>query len=105
MSHNYWRPTSSFTILKLRARVLRQIRDFFFKRNILEVETPLLAESSILEPTVRSFTTELCDAPDKTLAQKLYLQTSPEFAMKRLLAAGSGDIYQICKSFRNLRLP
>ncbi|EKE01651.1 MAG: hypothetical protein ACD_21C00082G0001, partial [uncultured bacterium] len=72
-----------------RANTLAKIRDFFAKRNVIEVETPLLSHSTNPAPHLNSFS---CD--------NLYLQTSPEFAMKRLLAAGSGDIYQICKAFR-----
>jgi len=84
--------------LRRRAEILAEIRTFFAKRNVLEVETPLLSASTNPAPHLQSFTTtlELSEAP-----KTYYLQTSPEFAMKRLLAAGSGDIYQICKAFRN----
>ncbi|MCL5260579.1 MAG: EF-P lysine aminoacylase EpmA [Gammaproteobacteria bacterium] len=85
-------------IFRLRAELLTKIRAFFAERNVLEVETPLLSASTNPAPHLQSFTTtlELQGAP-----KIYYLQTSPEFAMKRLLAAGSGDIYQICKAFRN----
>ncbi|CAL7959849.1 Elongation factor P--(R)-beta-lysine ligase [Gammaproteobacteria bacterium] len=73
----------------LRAKTLAKIRDFFATRNVTEVETPLLSHSTNPAPHLNSFCLD-----------DLYLQTSPEFAMKRLLAAGSGDIYQICKAFR-----
>jgi tRNA synthetases class II (D, K and N). len=70
----------------------------FAERSVLEVETPLLSHSIGTDPQLEFFTTEYCLSP---LRQTLFLQTSPEFAMKRLLAAGSGSIYQIGKAFRN----
>jgi elongation factor P--(R)-beta-lysine ligase len=78
------------TILKARAELLAKIRSFFAERNVLEVETPLFGKSTIPSPNIHSFK-----------IKDFYLQTSPEFAMKRLLAMGSGDIYQICKAFRD----
>jgi len=75
--------------LLLRAKILAKIRDFFARRGVLEAETPILLPNTNPAPYLNSF---CCDG--------LYLQTSPEFAMKRLLASGSGDIYQICKAFR-----
>jgi len=88
-----WRPAATIENLKYRARVYRQIRTFFAGRNVLEVETPLLSKSSNPDPQVASMLA-------RNQGQDLYLQTSPEFAMKRLLAAGSGSIYQICRAFR-----
>jgi len=85
-------------LLKLRARLLGQIREFFAGRNVLEVETPLLGHGMGTDPQLDFFTSQY-DLPPKR--QTLFLQTSPEFAMKRLLAAGSGSIFQICKAFRN----
>ncbi len=76
--------------IRLRAETYRKIRSFFYKRSVLEVETPLLSHTTATDPHLHSLTT----------ADGNYLQTSPEFAMKRLLAANSGSIYQICKSFR-----
>jgi lysyl-tRNA synthetase class 2 len=93
-----WQPTCSIEFLRQRAEVLRQIREFFRARGVLEVETPLLSEAIGTDPQLAFFRTEFDFPP---LRQTLYLQTSPEFAMKRLLAAGSGSIYQICKAFRN----
>lgn len=78
--------------------MLAQIRRFFAERSVLEVETPLLSHSIGTDPQLEFFTTEYCSRP---LRETLFLQTSPEFAMKRLLAAGSGSIYQIGKAFRN----
>jgi len=95
---NDWQPTCSIEILRLRARVLADIRLFFSERAVLEVETPLLSYSSGTDPQLDFFTTDYCLPP---VRHTLFLQTSPEFAMKRLLAAGSGSIYQLCKAFRN----
>ena len=93
-----WQPSCSIELLHLRARLLAEIRGFFLARSVLEVETPILSHSSGTDPQLDFFTSDYCSYP---LQQTLYLQTSPEFAMKRLLAAGSGSIYQICKAFRN----
>lgn len=79
--------------LLLRAKILTKIRGFFAKRGVIEVETPLLLPTTNPAPYLNSFN-----------CNDLYLQTSPEFAMKRLLAAGSRDIYQICKAFRKEEL-
>jgi len=84
--------------MRLRAQLLADIRQFFSARAVLEVETPVLSHSSGTDPQLDFFTTDYCSSP---LRQTLFLQTSPEFAMKRLLAAGSGSIYQIAKAFRN----
>lgn len=75
----------------MRARLYQQVRDFFRQREVLEVETPLLGEAASTDVHLSSLCVE---------SENKFLQTSPEFAMKRLLAAGSGAIYQICKSFR-----
>ena len=66
----------------------------------MEVETPLLSAAAATAPFLDSFVTRY-QGPLAPQGQNLYLQTSPEFAMKRLLAAGSGPIYQVCKAFRN----
>jgi lysyl-tRNA synthetase class 2 len=85
-------------LIRLRAQLLADIRTFFSEKSVLEVETPLLSHSSGTDPHLDFFTTEQRLSPQR---QTLFLQTSPEFAMKRLLAAGSGSIYQISKAFRN----
>lgn len=94
-----WRPCASLHILQLRAQVLHFIRTFFAKQDVLEVETPLLCSSTNPDPHIDSFTTSYT-GPWAAQGQNLFLQSSPEFAMKRLLCSGSGPIYQICKAFR-----
>lgn len=93
-----WQPNCSIELLHYRANLLQSIRQFFAQRQVLEVETPLLSQTIGTDPQLDFFTTFYNTPPQQ---QKLYLQTSPEFAMKRLLASGSGSIYQICKAFRN----
>lgn len=82
------------SVLRQRADILRQIREFFSVRHVLEVETPALSHAASSEVHLQSMQVSANDTPS------LYLHTSPELAMKRLLAAGSGDIYQLCKVFR-----
>ena len=93
-----WQPTCSVELLQLRARVLAHIRAFFANKSVLEVETPLLSHGIGTDPNLAFFTTEYRFPPQ---SHTLFLQTSPEFAMKRLLAAGCGSVYQLCKAFRN----
>ncbi|HYA37261.1 MAG TPA: EF-P lysine aminoacylase EpmA [Candidatus Methylomirabilis sp.] len=95
-----WQPTAALDILKLRARILERIRAFFFERGVLEVETPILSSAATTDPALASLSTRYT-GPLFPHGQTLYLHTSPEFPMKRLLAAGAGSIYQICKVFRD----
>ena len=95
-----WRPTAPLDNIRLRARLVSEIRAFFQQRDVLEVDTPLLCQAASTDPHLESFSTHYL-GPGAPAGNTLYLPTSPEFAMKRLLAAGSGPIYQICKSFRN----
>ena len=80
--------------------MLAAIRVFFAEREVLEVETPLLASSFGTEPAIEPLQSEF-SGPGHAIGKPLYLQSSPEFFMKRLLADGSGPIYQVCKAFRN----
>jgi lysyl-tRNA synthetase class 2 len=91
-----WAPSASLKSLRNRAESLRVLREFFQARGVLEVETPLLAPFGTVDLWIDSFivTSHLGRDP-------LWLQTSPEFFMKRLLAAGSGPIWQLCKAFRD----
>lgn len=95
-----WQPTASLHMLHLRACLLNRIRQFFAERQILEVETPILSQAAVTDKYIQSFQTDYYFANPKQ-KKTFYLHTSPEFAMKRLLAAGSGAIYQLCKAFRN----
>lgn len=90
----------SIEVLRQRAEIICKIRSFFTTRDVMEVATPLLSPAGVTDLHLHSLTTK-CFVPGELDPQTLYLQTSPEYAMKRLLAAGSGDIYQICKAFRD----
>lgn len=83
----------------LRSRMYRTIRDFFDRRDFIEVETPLLTDTLIPESTIEIFATAYEDLHGSP--QELYLVPSPEVHMKQLLSRGSGSIYQISKCFRN----
>ncbi len=87
-------------IIKGRARIVSDIRHFFSQRHVLEVDTPILSRAAPTAPYLESFKTEFIPMGSIDKAS-YYLQTSPEFAMKVLLAGGSGSIYQIAKVFRN----
>lgn len=95
-----WRPAASLRMLRARADLLQRIREFFARAGVLEVETPACSFHGNTDPAIESLTTR-CTGPGHALGERLYLHTSPEFPMKRLLAAGSGPIYQICRVFRN----
>lgn len=87
-----WRPGASRHVLETRARLLQLIRAFFKERGVMEVETPILSAARNSDPNIDSIAT---GDP-----QPRFLRTSPEYAMKRLLAAGSGDIFELGRVFR-----
>lgn len=91
-----WQPTASIRMLQTRARVLQKIRAFFIEHEVLEVQTPVLSHAGNTDPNIESFIIQE-GAMDHG---PVFLNTSPEFAMKRLLAAGSGAIYQVIPVFR-----
>ncbi|NJN46886.1 MAG: EF-P lysine aminoacylase GenX [Candidatus Competibacteraceae bacterium] len=95
-----WQPQATWDALRLRARLLTQIRVFFAARDVLEVDTPALSRAAVTDPQLHSFAVRY-SGPGESNGQTHYLHTSPEFPMKRLLAAGSGDIYQLAKVFRD----
>ena len=98
-----WQSTLSWENAQKRAGVIQQIRTFFAERNVLEVETPALSQSTVTDVYLDALSCQynfLADSSHHNSAS-LYLQTSPEFHMKRLLASGYGSIFQIAKSFRH----
>ena len=94
MSEADWRPSAGIDALRLRARLNAAIRQFFAERDVLEVETPQLSAAGTVDRHIESF--RLQDAR----GEPRWLRTSPEFAMKRLLAAGVGDCYELGRVFR-----
>lgn len=95
-----WRPGASLEALRVRGAMLTALRAHFADAGMLEVETPLACRSGGTDPNLEPLVANY-RGPGFPDGVDLYLQTSPEFPMKRLLAAGSGAIYQICKAFRN----
>ncbi|MAP34663.1 MAG: elongation factor P lysine(34) lysyltransferase [Halomonas sp.] len=93
-----WQPTATVGTLRERARLIATVRAFFAARDIWEVETPVLGQGGSTDVHLVSLAT--LARTDKG-QRKLWLQTSPEFHMKRLLAADSGPIFQLAKSFRD----
>ncbi len=94
-----WRPTASAERLVRRAELLRAVRRFFEERGVCEVETPVLAAAGVTDVNLDALTVPY-SGPGAPPDGRLWLQTSPEYAMKRLLAAGMGAIYQISHAFR-----
>jgi len=92
-----WQSTAHLSTLRLRAELYKSLRKFFADRAVLEVETPILSAGCVPEPHIEPFRTDYHGPNPKSL----FLHTSPELPMKRLLAAGSGAIFQISKVFRD----
>ena len=95
-----WQPSADLSMLRARAQLLAQLRAFFAARDVLEVDTPVLSQHGVSDPHIESIGAEF--VPDGAASgTAMYLMSSPEYAMKRLLANGSGCIYQVAKAFRN----
>lgn len=95
-------PTADMDILRRRAALTAALRRFFDERGFLEVETPLLSHDTVVDLHLDPIRVSLTTAPDASgTGDCLWLQTSPEFGMKRLLAAGATAIYQITRAFRS----
>lgn len=89
-----WQPTASLATLEVRAAMLRATREYFAATRALEVETPTLSAAAVTD-------VHLASVAARANGQTRWLHTSPEYAMKRLLAAGSGDIWQLCRVYRD----
>ena len=99
MSAN-WQPSASFDALRLRARLNATIRSFFAERNVVEVETPVMSIAGNTDPNIASFSLEFSGRTDGAPRTR-WLRTSPEYPLKRLLAAGFGDCYELGRVFRD----
>lgn len=100
---NWWMPhkfNEKAEFLRVRAHVFKGIRLFFDGRDFIEVQTPILQVCPVMDAHIHAFSTQL-KAVDRSIAKDMYLHTSPEFDMKKLLTAGMERIYQICPVFRN----
>ncbi len=95
MNGEDWRPSASLDVLRARAGMLERIRAYFAAQEVREVQTPVLSASAVSDPAIESV------AAETARGERLWLQTSPEYPMKRLLAAGFGDCYQVCPVFRD----
>lgn len=89
-----WRPSATRQTLEARAQLLSRIREHFAASGALEVETPSLSRTGVTDVHLASVAAEVC-------GQRYFLHTSPEYAMKRLLAAGYGDLWQIARVYRD----
>lgn len=100
MSNNF-RPTATWENLRRRAELLRRLREFFDSHGFLEVETPVLSADTVVDRHLDPFAVNVSPLPKREgTVERFWLQTSPEFAMKRLLAAGGGRMYQVARVFR-----
>ena len=90
-----WQPAASLAVLRERAGMLARVRAWFTREGLLEVQTPVLSHAAVSDPALESFRAQPAGGPP------LFLHTSPEYAMKRLLAAGVGDCWQVGPVFRD----
>jgi lysyl-tRNA synthetase class 2 len=100
---NWWHPdhfARKIPFLEKRAKIIKSIRTYFDDLGYTEVETPALQHSAVMDPHIKAFETEFI-SPNQSETRRLFLHTSPEFAMKKMLVGGMKKIYQICKTFRN----
>ncbi|MDG4812308.1 EF-P lysine aminoacylase EpmA [Hydrogenovibrio sp. 3SP14C1] len=95
-----WQPTASIEQLKKRSQWLKDLRAFFYARSVMEVDTPILSSAATPDLHLRSLKTSV-QVPGIKDKQPYFLHTSPEYPMKRLLCAGSGDIFYLGKVFRD----
>lgn len=103
MQAMWWHPenfSQKIDNLRIRSKIIREIRHYFDNQQFDEVETPTLQICPVIDTHIRAFATDLRGV-DGNVKQTMYLHTSPEFAMKKLMVAGCNKIYQICKVFRN----
>jgi lysyl-tRNA synthetase class 2 len=95
MNQSAWRPAASVEVLHGRAAMLSRIRAYFAAQDVGEVQTPVLSAAAVSDPQIESIAATPARGP------LLFLQPSPEYPMKRLVAAGFGDCYQVCPVFRD----
>ncbi len=94
-----WQPTATFETLRLRAELLDSLRNFFKHKGVMEVEVPILLNAAVTDPHIESMQVT-CEFGTKG-KHHCYLNTSPEYALKRLVCAGSGPIYTVARVFRD----
>ncbi len=97
MSQANWQPATTLSALQQRAKLYQQIRQFMLERGIMEVDTPCLSSTGVTDPNIENLSVSIQNRGDEEL---YFLQTSPEYFLKRLLAFGSDAIYQIGHVFR-----
>ncbi len=95
-----WRPAAAFAALRLRAALNARVRSYFAAHGVIEVETPVMSVAGNTEPNIASFTVDF-SGRTKGAPPTRWLRTSPEYPLKRLLAAGFGDCYELGRVFRN----
>jgi len=99
-AQSHWQPTATLATLRLRAQLNALIRDHFARSSALEVETPILSQAGNTDPNIASFSLQF-SGPSAAGPRQRWLRTSPEFALKRLLAGGVGHCYELGRVFRD----